>query len=87
MPRVSISLLCHKLSSASVKPVLLHINAYKRFGVGIAGTLSGLVKRELKSRGVPEIVTLNTPDDLPAARDLIARHGEPARFAETGDNA
>jgi [acyl-carrier-protein] S-malonyltransferase len=52
-----------------------------------AGTLSGLVKRELKSRGVPEIVTLNTPDDLPAARDLIARHGEPARFAETGDNA
>lgn len=23
---------------------------------------------------MPEIVTLNTPDDLPAARDLIARH-------------
>ncbi len=40
-----------------------------------AGTLAGLVKRELKSTGVPEIVTLNTPDDLPAARDLIARHG------------
>ncbi|MEV1144627.1 acyltransferase domain-containing protein [Micromonospora sp. NPDC049799] len=39
-----------------------------------AGTLAGLVKRELKSTGVPEIVTLNTPDDLPAARDLIARH-------------
>jgi len=40
-----------------------------------AGTLAGLVKRELKAHGVPEIVTLNTPDDLPAARDLVARHG------------
>jgi [acyl-carrier-protein] S-malonyltransferase len=42
-----------------------------------AGTLSNLIKRELRGRGlaVPEIVTLNTPDDLPAARDLIARHG------------
>ncbi|MEH1011746.1 acyltransferase domain-containing protein [Micromonospora sp. CPCC 206060] len=40
-----------------------------------AGTLAGLVKRELKGDGMPEIVTLNTPDDLPAARDLIARHG------------
>ncbi|PZG00090.1 acyltransferase domain-containing protein [Micromonospora deserti] len=40
-----------------------------------AGTLAGLVKRELKGPGAPEIVTLNTPDDLPAARDLIARHG------------
>ncbi len=40
-----------------------------------AGTLAALLKRELKSSGVPEIVTLNTPDDLPAARDLIARHG------------
>ncbi|MFG1777079.1 acyltransferase domain-containing protein [Micromonospora sp. NPDC049048] len=40
-----------------------------------AGTLAGLLKRELKETGVPEIVTLNTPDDLPAARDLIARHG------------
>jgi [acyl-carrier-protein] S-malonyltransferase len=36
-----------------------------------AGTLAGLAKRALK--GV-EIVTLNTPDDLPAARDLIAHH-------------
>ena len=42
-----------------------------------AGTLAGLIKRELKATGVPEIVTLNTPDDLPAARDLIARHGMP----------
>ncbi|GGQ79247.1 acyltransferase domain-containing protein [Couchioplanes azureus] len=40
-----------------------------------AGTLAGLVKRELKGEHAPEIVTLNTPDDLPAARDLIARHG------------
>lgn len=40
-----------------------------------AGTLAGLVKRELKGAGAPEIVTLNTPADLPAARDLIARHG------------
>lgn len=37
-----------------------------------AGTLAGLVKRTVK--GV-EIVTVNTPDDLKAARDLIARHG------------
>jgi [acyl-carrier-protein] S-malonyltransferase len=40
-----------------------------------AGTLAGLIKRELKGDGAPEIVTLNSPDDLPAARDLIARHG------------
>jgi [acyl-carrier-protein] S-malonyltransferase len=40
-----------------------------------AGTLAGLIKRELKGAGAPEIVTLNTPADLPAARDLIARHG------------
>jgi malonyl CoA-acyl carrier protein transacylase len=40
-----------------------------------AGTLAGLVKRELKGANAPEIVTLNTPDDLGAARDLIARHG------------
>jgi len=40
-----------------------------------AGTLAGLLKRELKGPGAPEIVTLNTPDDLPAARDLMARHG------------
>ncbi|MEQ4302250.1 acyltransferase domain-containing protein [Plantactinospora sp. B6F1] len=45
-----------------------------------AGTLAGLIKRELKGTGqVPEIVTLNSPDDLAAARDLIARHGAPSR--------
>jgi [acyl-carrier-protein] S-malonyltransferase len=40
-----------------------------------AGTLTGLIKRELKGTAAPEIVTLNTPDDLQAAKDLIARHG------------
>ncbi|MGV9215036.1 ACP S-malonyltransferase [Micromonospora sp. RB23] len=44
-----------------------------------AGTLAGLVKRELRGEGAPEIVTLNTPDDLPAARDLIARHATPGQ--------
>jgi [acyl-carrier-protein] S-malonyltransferase len=42
-----------------------------------AGTLAGLIKRELKGDGAPEIVTLNTPADLSAARDLIAQHGGP----------
>ncbi|MET7392700.1 ACP S-malonyltransferase [Dactylosporangium sp. NPDC005572] len=37
-----------------------------------AGTLAGLVKRTIK--GI-EIVQVNTPDDLPAARAAIARHG------------
>jgi [acyl-carrier-protein] S-malonyltransferase len=40
-----------------------------------AGTLAGLLKRELRGQGAPEIVAVNTPDDLAAARDLIARHG------------
>jgi [acyl-carrier-protein] S-malonyltransferase len=44
-----------------------------------AGTLAGLVKRDLKGDGAPEIVTLNTPDDLPAALDLIARTEGEAR--------
>ncbi|TDC58920.1 acyltransferase domain-containing protein [Micromonospora sp. KC207] len=47
-----------------------------------AGTLAGLIKREL-SDSLPEIVTLKTPDDLPAARALIARHGAAARPAPT----
>jgi [acyl-carrier-protein] S-malonyltransferase len=37
-----------------------------------AGTLTGLARRALK--GV-ELVTVNTPDDLAAASDAIARHG------------
>jgi [acyl-carrier-protein] S-malonyltransferase len=44
-----------------------------------AGTLAGLAKRALP--GV-EIVALKTPDDLPAARDLIARHGTPSPTSE-----
>ncbi len=36
-----------------------------------AGTLAGLAKRDLKGT---EIVTLNTPDDITAAKDLISRH-------------
>lgn len=43
-----------------------------------AGTLAGLVKRAMP--GV-EIVTVNTPEDLSAASDLIARHG----VAPTGE--
>ena len=45
-----------------------------------AGTLAGLAKRALK--GV-EILTVNTPDDLAAARDLIARHGDAPGFEPT----
>jgi [acyl-carrier-protein] S-malonyltransferase len=37
-----------------------------------AGTLAAIAKREL--RGTP-IVAVRTPDDLPAARELIAEHG------------
>ena len=40
-----------------------------------AGTLTGLIKRALP--GV-ETVALKTPDDLEAARDLVARHGKAA---------
>jgi [acyl-carrier-protein] S-malonyltransferase len=45
-----------------------------------AGTLAGLAKRALK--GV-EIVTVNTPDDLAAARDLIARHAPSPTYEPT----
>ena len=43
-----------------------------------AGTLTGLAKRALP--GV-ETLALNTPDDLPAAWDLIARHGVPSSLS------
>ena len=47
-----------------------------------AGTLAGLAKRELKGT---EIVSLNTPDDLQAARDLISRHaGAPSHEPTMG---
>jgi [acyl-carrier-protein] S-malonyltransferase len=39
-----------------------------------AGTLTNLIKREFKGGPCPELLTLNTPDDLPAARELLARH-------------
>ena len=45
-----------------------------------AGTLAGLAKRALP--GV-EIVSVRTPEDLPAARDLIARHGTPSPLADS----
>jgi [acyl-carrier-protein] S-malonyltransferase len=45
-----------------------------------AGTLTGLAKRALK--GV-ELLNLNTPDDLPAALELCARHGGES-LAEAG---
>lgn len=48
-----------------------------------AGTLAGLVKRELKGTRCPEIVSLQTPEDLPAARDLIARHGAAPSYEPT----
>ena len=40
-----------------------------------AGTLTGLAKRALPD---VEAVALNTPDDLDAAWDLVARHGGPS---------
>ena len=43
-----------------------------------AGTLTGLAKRALP--GV-ETLALNTPDDLPAAWDIIARHGATSAVA------
>jgi [acyl-carrier-protein] S-malonyltransferase len=47
-----------------------------------AGALAGLAKRELKGT---EIVTVNTPDDLTAAKDLMARHGGSGQtFARIG---
>ncbi len=39
-----------------------------------AGTLTGIAKRNLP--GV-ELFALNTPDQLPAAAEFVARHGEP----------
>ena len=45
-----------------------------------AGTLSALAKRALP--GI-EIVALRTPDDLPAAHDLVARHGTPSPLAQS----
>jgi [acyl-carrier-protein] S-malonyltransferase len=46
-----------------------------------AGTLAGLAKRTLK--GI-ELVTVNTPDDLPKARDLMSRHAVDTEAAGDG---
>ncbi len=43
------------------------------------GTLTGLLKRALPD---VELVALKTPDDLPAARDLISGHGFPSDIAD-----
>ncbi len=40
-----------------------------------AGTLTGIAKRNLK--GV-ELFNLNTPDQIPAAQDFVAKHGDSA---------
>jgi [acyl-carrier-protein] S-malonyltransferase len=45
-----------------------------------AGTLTGLVKRAIP--GV-ETVALKTPDDLPAARALVERHGSPNPLSDS----
>ncbi len=47
-----------------------------------AGTLSGLAKRELK--GI-EILALKSPEDLPAARELLARHAGTHQAEHTPD--
>ncbi len=73
----------HRLVNQVTAPVRwdLCLRTLKELGVTAiielppAGTLAGLAKRELKGDVAPEIVTLNTPADLPAALDLIARHG------------
>jgi [acyl-carrier-protein] S-malonyltransferase len=49
-----------------------------------AGTLSGLAKRELKGSGI-EILAVRTPDDLAAARDLIARSAPSHQAQHTPD--
>lgn len=44
-----------------------------------AGTLVGLIKRALP--GV-ETLALKTPEDIPAAMDIIARHGFPSELSD-----
>ncbi|MEN3361251.1 MAG: [acyl-carrier-protein] S-malonyltransferase [Mycobacteriales bacterium] len=52
-----------------------------------AGTLTGLARREMKGPGGKgvEILPLRTPDDLPAARDLLARLAHPGQGQHTPD--
>ncbi len=64
----------------------LCMESFRDFGVtGLieippAGTLAGLAKRNLP--GV-EILAVNTPGDLPAARRMIREHGEASQIADT----
>jgi [acyl-carrier-protein] S-malonyltransferase len=45
-----------------------------------AGTLAGLAKRAMPD---VEVVALKTPDDLEAARELVARHGVASHLDST----
>jgi [acyl-carrier-protein] S-malonyltransferase len=45
-----------------------------------AGTLTGLVRRALPD---VEALALKTPDDLEAARDMVARHGQSSGLSQS----
>ena len=45
-----------------------------------AGTLTGLVKRALPD---VETLALKTPDDLDAAKDMVARHGQSSGLSQS----
>lgn len=49
-----------------------------------AGTLTGIAKRNLK--GV-ELFSLNTPDQLPAAQEFVAKHGDSASVSPLSSTA
>ena len=48
-----------------------------------AGTLAGIARRELP--GVETVAAASTPDDLAAARALVARHGSGSQGEHTPD--
>lgn len=59
----------------SCQATLLELGVTAAVELAPAGTLAGLAKRAMK--GV-QVVTVNTPDDLPAAAALIAEHSSEA---------
>ncbi|SHN42569.1 [acyl-carrier-protein] S-malonyltransferase [Cryptosporangium aurantiacum] len=59
----------------SCQATLLELGVTAAIELSPAGTLAGLAKRAMK--GV-QVVTVNTPDDLPAAAALIAEHSSEA---------
>jgi len=59
----------------SCQATLLELGVTAAIELAPAGTLAGLAKRAMK--GV-QVVTVNTPDDLPAAAELIAAHASEA---------